>query len=419
VARPVVLVVGGGFAGLETAKVLARSGQVQVLLVDIANFALFTPMLPEVATGDIETRHILVPHRDVLPPDAARQGRVLRIDHSARIAEVETLVMPRVDAIHYDHIVFTPGGTTNFFGVPGASEHAFTFKTIGDAIVLRNRMLSLFERASVETSAEGRERLCRVVIVGAGFSGVELAAALADFFHRARKQYPELAAYLRVAVVEMMDEVTPMLPETLRRAVRGRLLSSGVDLRLGVKVNAVTAEDVLLGGGAILPSVTTVWTAGVKPAEDLERWGLPLDQRGRVEVDEYLRVNGLPDAWAAGDAAAVPAPDGMAPPTAQHAVREGKLLARNILAVLDGREPEPFTYRTKGQLVSLGHRSGVGIVMGILVRGFPAWWLWRTYYLLQLPTWLRRVRVAIDWTIDLFFQKDVVELPMGRERTGE
>ncbi len=416
-AKPVVLVVGGGFAGLEAAKALARSGKTQVLLVDLANFALFSPMLPEVATGDIETRHILVPHRDILPAQATRQGRVIRIDHQERLAEVETAVMPRVDAIHYDHVIFTPGGTTNFFHVPGAETHAFTFKTIGDAILLRNRILSLLERASVEPSAEGRERLCRVVIVGAGFSGVELAAALSDFFHRAaRKQYPELTHYLRVAVVEMLDEVTPMLPETLRRAVRKRLVSSGVDLRLGVKVSAVTPDEVILDGSTILPTLTTVWTAGVKPAEDLTRWNLPLDGKGRVIVDKELRVEGIPGAWAAGDAAAIPSPEGLAPPTAQHAVREGRLLARNILAVLDGRAPEPFTYRTKGQLVSLGHRSGVGIVMGVLVRGFPAWWLWRTYYLLQLPTWLRRVRVALDWTIDLFFQKDVVELPMGSER---
>jgi NADH:quinone reductase (non-electrogenic) len=417
VAKPVVLVVGGGFAGLEAAKVLARSQTVQVLLVDIANFALFSPMLPEVATGDIETRHILVPHRDILPAQAARQGRVIRIDHAQRLADVETTVMPRIDAIHYDHVVFTPGGTTNFFGVPGAESHALTFKTIGDAILLRNRILSLLERASVEPSAEGRERLCRVVIVGAGFSGVELAAALADFFHRAaRKQYPELQHYLRVAVIEMLNEVTPMLPETLRRAVRRRLLASGVDLRLGVKVSAVTGDEVILGGGTVLPTLTTVWTAGVKPAEDLKNWNLPLDGKGRVIVDRELRVEGIPGAWAAGDAAAIPSPEGTAPPTAQHAVREGRLLARNILAELDGQPAHPFTYRTKGQLVSLGHRSGVGIVMGVLVRGFPAWWLWRTYYLLQLPTWLRRVRVALDWTIDLFFQKDVVELPMGSER---
>jgi len=417
VAKPVVLVVGGGFAGLETAKVLARSGRTQVLLVDLANFALFSPMLPEVATGDIETRHILVPHRDILPAQSTRQGRVIHIDHERRLAQVETAVMPRIDEIAYDHVVFTPGGTTNFFGVPGADRFAFTFKTIGDAILLRNRLLSLLERASVEPSAEGRERLCRVVIVGAGFSGVELAASLADFFHHAaKKQYPELKHYLRIAVVEMMNEVTPMLPDTLRRAVRQRLLSGGVDLRLGVKVNAVTADEVVLGGETVLPTLTTVWTAGVRPADDLKRWHLPLDQRGRVIVDASLRVEGVPCAWAAGDAAAIPSPEGLAPPTAQHAVREGKLLARNILAVLEGRPPQPFTYRTKGQLVSLGHRSGVGIVMGILVRGFPAWWLWRTYYLMQLPTWLRRVRVALDWTIDLFFQKDVVELPMGSER---
>jgi len=416
VEKSLVLVVGGGFAGVEAARRLSRSKVCDVLLVDVANFTLFTPMLPEVATGDIETRHILVPHRDLLHPGHYRQGRVLSLDPEAGTAEVETTIMPRRDVIRFDHALFAPGGVTNFFGVPGARENTLTLKTIADAVYLRNRVLALFERAWVEPSREGRERLCRVVVVGGGYSGVELAAAMGDFFRAAGRQYPELARYVRVTVVERNDGVTPTLPPRLQRVCRAKLEQIGVDLRLGTAVREVAPESVTLGTGEVLPTLTTVWTAGVTPSPDLAVWGLPLDAKGRVRVDRTLRVDGSPRLWAVGDAAAVPLADGgLAPPTAQHATRQGARVAENILAVLAGRPPRPYTYRTMGELISLGHRSAVGTVMGIQVRGFPAWWLWRTYYLFRLPSWLRRVRVAFDWTVDLFFQRDVVQLPMGRE----
>lgn len=414
-SRPLVLVVGGGFAGVDAARQLSRSGVCDVLLVDVVNFSLFTPMLPEVATGDIETRHILVPHRDLLRPGHFRQGRVLSLDREAGTAVVETTVMPRRDNIRFDHALFAPGGVTNFYGIQGAAEHCITLKTIGDAIYLRNHVLALFERAWVEPSAEGRERLCRLVVVGGGYSGVELAAAMGDFFRAARRQYPELARHLEVVLVERENRVTPSLPPRLQEACRRKLLQSGVDVRLGTSVREVAAESVTLGDGDVLPTLATVWTAGVKPSPDLQVWGLPLDDRGRVRVDRTLRVEGAERLWAAGDAAAVPMGDGdLAPPTAQHATRQGKQAAGNILAALGGRAPQPYTYRTVGELVSLGHRSAVGTVMGLQVRGFPAWWMWRTYYLFRLPSWLRRVRVAFDWTVDLFFQRDVVQLPMGR-----
>jgi NADH dehydrogenase len=415
--RPLVLVVGGGFAGLEAAKTLARSKECELLLVDVENFSLFTPMLPEVATGDIETRHILVPFRDLLPPESYRQGRLLEVDLEGRTAVVETKIMPRRDVIRFDHAVFAPGGVTSYFGVPGAEECSFTFKTIADAVLIRNHIMGLLERASVETSAEGRERLCRVVIVGAGYSGVELAAALADFFEKSRRQYPELTNYLAITVVEAQEVVAPMLPPRLQDFTRKRLLRLGVDLRLSTRVERVTPDAVDLAGGESLLTLTTVWAAGAKPSPELAGWGLPLDRRGRVRVDRSLRVEGFSHVWAVGDAAAVPMPDGtLAPPTAQHAMREGMLAAKNILALTRGREPKPFDYRTMGGLVSLGHRSAAGIVMGFMVRGFPAWWMWRTYYLLRLPTWLRKIRVAVDWTMELIFQKDIVQLPVLDER---
>jgi NADH dehydrogenase len=390
---------------------------VDVLLVDIENFALFTPMLPEVATGDIETRHILVPHRDLLPPRSFRQGRLLEIDFGERTALIETRHLPRRDVIRWDHVLFTPGGVTDFFGVKGAAEHAFTFKTIGDAVVLRNRILAHLERASIEGSPEGREALCRILVAGAGYSGVELAASLADFLRGARRQYPELAAVLRVSLVEKRTDVAPTLPPPLRRACRERLAHSGVDLRLGTGVAEVAEDAVVLDSGERLATLTTIWTAGVRPQPDLARWGLPVTPRGSVRADRFLAVEGFPGVWAAGDAASIPMEDGgTAPPTAQHAMREGRHAAENILAAVAGRAPAPYRYRAKGELVSLGHRQGAGIVMGVMLRGFPAWWLWRSYYLLRLPTWLRRVRVATDWTIDLFFHKDVVQLPVRTER---
>jgi len=416
---PLILVVGGGFAGLEAARRLQRSGCVGVLLLDTQNFSLFTPMLPEVATGDIETRHILVPFRDVLPPHAYRQGELREVDVVAGTAVVETRLMPRRDTVHFDHLVLAPGGVTNYFGVPGAEANSYTLKTIADAVHIRNRLLALLERASIEPSADGRARLCRVVVVGGGFSGVELAAGLADFFRAARRFYPELASYLRVSLLEQGGVLVPMLPERLQEFCRKRLERQGVEVRLGTRVAGVEEEHVELEGGEAIPTLTTIWTAGAKPAPRVATWGLPLEGDGRIAVESSLRVCGLPNVWAAGDAARIRLPDGtVVPGTAQHASREGQLVADNILAHLAGKEVRPFRYEGLGGLVSLGHRQGVGIVMGIMVRGFPAWWLWRTYYLLRLPTWLRRVRVALDWTIQLFFHRDIVHLPQlaGRSR---
>jgi NADH dehydrogenase len=417
--RPLVLVAGGGFAGLEAAKTLHRSGRVQVLIVDRQNFSLFTPMLAEVATGDIETRHILVPFRDVLPPHAYRQGSLVELDPAGGEAVVETLLMPRRDTVAFDHLVLAPGGVTNFFGVPGAEEHSLTLKTIADAVRIRNRLLGLLERATVEASSGARSCLCRVVVVGGGYSGVELATGLADFLHAARPAFPELAPYLKVTVVEMGEALVPMLPTRLQEFCRERLRRQGVDVRLGVRVVEVGEEFVRLDDGEEIAALTTVWTAGVKPSPRVHEWGLPLE-KGRIQVDGALRVVGFPNLWAAGDAAAMRLPDGTpVPATAQHASRAGSRAAKNVLAVLDGREPRPFDYEGMGGLVSLGHRQGVGIVMGIMVRGFPAWWLWRTYYLLRLPSWLRRVRVALDWTIQLFFQRDIAHLPVLADRHRE
>jgi NADH dehydrogenase len=348
-ARPLVLIVGGGFAGVEAARKLVRSEVTDVLLVDVANFTLFTPMLPEVATGDIEARHILVPHRDILPPRYFRQGKLLGFDRDAGTAVVETKMMPRRDEILFDHAIFAPGGVTNFFGVKGAGKYALTFKTIGDAILLRNRMLGLLERASVETSSEGRAGLCRIVIVGAGYSGVELAAALADFFHGARRQYPELADYLGVTLVEMRDRVTPMLPERLQDVCRRKLERSGVDLRLRTEVEEVAPEAVRFSGGETLSTLTTVWAAGTKPTEELAQWDLPLDRKGRIQVDRFLRADGIENIWAAGDAASVPLEQGeFAPPTAQHAARQGRRAAENVLAVLGGMRPSPMPTGPRG-----------------------------------------------------------------------
>jgi NADH dehydrogenase len=417
---PLVVVVGGGFAGLEAAQRLHRSGRARVLLVDTQNFSLFTPMLAEVATGDIETRHILVPFRHVLPPSSYRQGIVREVNPSARTVVVETLLMKRRDTVHFDHLVLAPGGVTNFFGVPGAEVHTFTLKIIADAVHIRNRLLALLERASLELSAEGRARLCRVVVVGGGYSGVELAAGLADFFHAARRFYPELAPYLRVSLLEQGRVLVPMLPPRLQEFCRQRLERQGVEVRSGTRVAAVEEECVHLEGGETIPALTTIWTAGVKAAPLVMGWGLPRGAGDRIAVEPTLRVRGYPTVWAVGDAADVRLPGGEpAPGTAQHATREGRLVARNILAGLEGKELQPFRYESLGGLVSLGHRQGVGIVLGRMVSGFPAWWLWRTYYLFRLPTWLRRVRVALDWTIQLLFHRDLVHLPLLADRDGE
>jgi NADH dehydrogenase len=305
---------------------------------------------------------------------------------------------------------------TNFFGIPGLSERALTMKSLGDAIGLRNRLIALLEEADTECAAGVRCPLMTIVVAGGGFAGVETIAGVNDLVHESLRFYPHIpASAIRMVLVHPGDVLLPELDASLGRYAAAKLRERGVDVRLGVRVTGMTEAGVTLSDGSEILTRTVVWTAGTSPSPYLAT--LPCaKERGRVRVDDTLRVADRPDVWAIGDCAMVPNPQtgGFHPPTAQHALRQGKVLARNIAATLRGRSLEPFRFQTLGQLASLGRRCGVASILGRNFSGFVAWFLWRTIYLSKLPRLEKKVRVALDWTLDLLFTKDIVQYDVAR-----
>lgn len=421
-ARPTrVVVLGGGFGGLATVRELERllpaGAPVEITLVNRENYFLFTPMLHEVAASDLDITTIVNPLRKLVRRASLFTGTVERIDLHARTVTVSHAEGAHEHVLAYDHLVVALGAVTNFLGVPGAAERAITMRSLGDALELRNRLIQHLEEADFECNAEQRGPLLGVVVAGGGFAGVETVAAVHDFLHAALRYYPNLRReHLRVAVVHPGPYLLPELGEHLGRYTQARLGERGIDVLLGARVAAVEPDTVVLKDGRRIVARTLVWTAGstAHPVLDV----LPCERtRGRIVVDECLRVPAWPGVWALGDCAHVPDPaSGGAPhpPTAQHALREGRTVARNIAAVLRGEAPQPFAFRTIGQLAAIGRRTGVASIRGRNFSGFVAWWLWRTIYLAKLPRFEKKLRVALDWTLDVIFSKDLVQFATSR-----
>jgi NADH dehydrogenase len=417
-----IVILGGGFGGLTTAleleKVLARRSDLQVTLVNRENFFLFTPMLHEVAASDLDVTHIVNPVRKLLKRVRFFEGEVSGLD-----LEKKTVSVTHTDGSHghelpYDHLVLGLGSVTNFFGLPGLAERAFTMKSLGDALSLRNRLIANLEAADFECASGAREPLLTVVVAGGGFAGVETAAGTYDFVHEALPFYPHVSAELiRMVLVHPGTHLLPELGEKLG-TYAGRVLESrGIEVRLQTRVKAVTPTGVELSNGEHIETTTVVWTAGSSAHPLLETLPLKKD-RGRLVTDEFLRLPGASGIWAIGDCALIPdrARGGYFPPTAQHALREGRILARNLVSVIEGRPLKEFVFTTLGQLAAIGRRRGVARVFGFNFSGFFAWWLWRTIYLAKLPRFEKKVRVALDWTLDLVFSKDLVQLQTPRSR---
>jgi NADH:quinone reductase (non-electrogenic) len=419
-----VLILGSGFGGLYAAmefeKMLARDSGMEVTLVNRDNFFLFTPMLHEVAASDLDITHIVNPVRKLLRKVRFFDADVEGVDLDARrvlvshgIGEGHRHVLP------YDHLVLALGSVTNFFGLPGLKERALTMKTLGDAIELRNRMIEHLEEADFECAAGARDHLLTFVVAGGGFAGVETIAGINDFLREALEFYPHLTEDLiRVVLVHPGAVILPELGEKLGSYAQKKLTERGVDIRVNTKVTGITDDAVQLSDGASIATKTLIWTAGTSPNPLLAP--LPcMKEKGRVAVNEFLEVPGWPGVWALGDCALVPdrKTGGFYPPTAQHALRQGKVLARNIAAEIRGREKRPFEFKTLGQLAAIGRRTGVANVFGFNFSGFIAWWLWRTIYLSKLPRFEKKLRVAIDWTLDLMFSKDLVQFMTLRAPT--
>jgi len=411
-----VLILGGGYAGMSAAQRLeqlyARDPDLEITLVSQSNFLLFTPMLAEVAASALESQHISTPLRAVCPRTRFFHAAVEAIDPASQTVQVRANSFTPVKTVHYDQLVLALGAVPNFYDLPGLEANAFTLKTLQDATELRNHVISLLERADAEQNEPERRRLLTFVVAGAGFAGVEILASLFDMVHSILRFYPEIPRdELRFILVHSQSRILPELTPELAAYAQRKLENRGIEFVLGVRVTGATPDKVQLNDDSHLPTCTLIWTAGNQPNPLLKTLPGELDRRGAVVTDSALRVKGLTNVWAVGDCAVIPDVDNENkpfPPTAQHALREGKVVAENIAAVLHNKSPKPFRFKTIGLLVSLGHRTAAAEIFGHRFSGLLAWFMWRTIYWGKLPGLEKKMRVAIDWTIDLFFPRDIV-----------
>ena len=407
-ARGGTLILGGGFAGAYVARLLGDRG---ATMVSHENFMLYTPLLPEAASGTLEPRHTVVPLRVMCPQAELLLGDLEGVDLEARTATVETDAGPQL--VRWRELVLALGAVPRTVPVPGLGEHALSFKSLPDAIHLRNHVLRRLEAADAALDEESRRAQLSFVFVGAGYAGVEALAELSDLADDAMRYYPRLRDVpRRWVLVDAAPKILPEIPSRLGEYAARELTERGVEIHVGTTLESVSASDAVLGDGTRIPTHTLVWTAGVRANPVLRELGVPLDDRGRVEVDEFLRVRGVPGVWALGDCARVPntrsaTPD---PPTCQHALRQARRLAKNLAG-----DPKPYGYRMLGQVATLGRYKGIADVVGLRFRGFLGWFITRSYHLYQLPLAQRRTRVVVDWTVSLLFRRDVAELDsLGR-----
>jgi len=411
-ARTRVLILGGGFGGLYAAlhldQTIAAAPNVEVTLVSRENFVLFTPMLHEVAAGDLEMSDIVSPLRQMLKHVNFLEADVEAIDLVGRRVTVAYGVQRQQKQLSCDHLLIALGSETNFFKLPGVEERALTMKSLGDASVLRNAMVAMLEMASLVEDPFVRRAMLTFVVAGGGFAGVETIGALNDFVRAAVRYYPNLdEADVRVVLIHPNAVILPELGESLGRYAQRKLADRKVEIRTETRVTAFSDHGIELGDGETIAAQTLVWTAGVTPPAVLQN--LPCKkERGRIVVDETLEVPGFAGVWAVGDCAWVPnsRTGNPHPPTAQHALRQAVHGAKNIVAAIRGKRKTPFAFTTLGQLATIGRRAGVASILGIHVSGFFAWWLWRTIYLAKLPRFDKKLRVVLHWTLDLFFPRD-------------
>lgn len=418
--RKHVVILGGGFGGvyaaIEFEKTLGRDADVDVTLVNRENFFLFTPMLHEVASSDLDMTNIVNPIRKLLRRVEFFHGEVESIDLEQKQIRVVHGQTDHGHTLPYDHLILAFGSVTNFYGLPGLAERALTMKTLGDAIYLRNRMIAHLEEANFECAASLRKPLLTFVVAGGGFAGVETIAGMNDFLREALPFYPHLRPeMLRLVLVHSGNVILPELGEQLGRYAHKKLSERGVEIRTNAKVVELSDHEVCLSDGTRLTSSTLVWTAGTAPNPLLAT--LPCQTKGgRLLVNDCLDVPGWPGVWALGDCALIPDQQtgGYHPPTGQHALREAKIVARNVAAAFRGTAKQPFRFKTIGQLAAIGRRTGVARILGFNFSGVIAWSLWRAIYLSKLPRIEKKVRVILDWMLDLIFSKDLVQFQTAR-----
>jgi NADH dehydrogenase len=401
----------GAVAARRMQRPLARQGH-EVVVVNPENFMTYQPFLPEAASGNIEPRHVVVPLRPVLKHSSLIVGEVTSIDHAARSAGVTTLDGEDIE-IPYDVVVIGAGSRSRILPVPGLAHMGVGFKTVTEAIYLRNFILSRLEVAAETKNPDRRKAALTFVFVGGGYSGVEALAELEDLVRNVLRYYPTIdVRETRWILVEAAPSILPEIGADLAAYAIRRLEQRDIEVRLSTRLDSAEGGLMRLSDGDEFPADTLVWTTGVKAETIAARSGFPVDEMGRALTDEFLRVKGLDGAWAAGDCAAVPdlVTGRMCPPTAQYALRQARRLADNLVDVMNGKEPKEFRYHNRGQMVSLGRYRGVAKAFRFKLRGLPAWVLHRSYHLWEMPTFGRKVRIVADWTVGLFFPRDITQL---------
>jgi NADH:ubiquinone reductase (H+-translocating) len=412
-----VVIAGGGFGGLYAARRLERRlprHSARIIVVSDVNFLLYTPLLPGAAAGSLEPRHVVVPIREELKWADLIVGRVTGADPGVNELYVRTLD-ERDETLRYDQLVVSLGSVSRVLPIPGLAEHALGFKSLAEAIAVRNRALLNLEIAESLPDDESRREYLTFVFVGAGYAGVEGIAELQDYVNDTIERYPRCrAAGTRWIIADMLDRIMPEIPASLAEFASRELRARGIELRTGTRLERMDEHSATLSTGERVPTRSVCWTAGVKPPAIVRQLGVPLTSAGRIDVDATMRVRGQDNVWAIGDAAAVPDPAQRrrqpTPPTAQHAIRQGRVVGGNVAAALAGEKPRPFRYRTLGVFVDLGQHKAVATMLGLRLRGFPAWFAARTYHLAMMPGMARRVRLAADWTVGLLFGRASAEL---------
>jgi len=419
-ARTRIVIAGGGFAGLYASRhferTLARRPDIEVTLISRENFILFTPMLHEVAAGDLLPGDIVNPLRRILRRVHVVVAEVEAIDLTTRSVRCRNALQDVERTFEFDHLLLALGAETNFFDTPGVRDWAVTMKNLADAALLRNRMVALLEEASLHNDEATQKELLTFVTAGGGFSGAETTGAVNDFLRETARFYPAVKPeMIRTILVHGGEYLLPELGEELGRYAERKLKKRGVAVMTGALVKSYDGSVVQVNDGTSISAATLIWTAGAKPSPVVESLACP-KERGRILVDDCLAVAGIPGLWAAGDCAAVPDGTGkFYPPTAQHGMREAVVAAENIAHAIAGEPLKAFRYKTVGMLASLGHHTGVAKFFGMKFSGFVAWWMWRSVYLAKLPRLAKKLRVAVDWTLDLFFGREIEQTITARD----
>jgi NADH dehydrogenase len=419
--KPHILILGGGYAGVYTAleleKELRRSDDFTVTLVSKENFFVFEPMLPEVASGGLDPRHIVNPIRHLLRRTRFCTADVQSIDLEKRRVTVAHGLPRHNHHFEFDYLVLGLGSVTDTSLVRGVAQHSLTLKTLADAILIRNHVLGLLDDADLEDDPKARCALLTFVVAGGGLTGVEAVGELAGLLYDAVNFHPRLSrSELRILLIEAGPRLLPEMPERLGHYAKKKLERDGVEIHLNRSLVEVGEDHIMLDDDTRVPARTLIWTAGITTNPVVSTLPCKKDHKGRLIVNQFLEVPGYKGVWALGDNASLinPKTDKPYPPMAQFAMRQAKTTAKNIVAALRGRAQTPFTYTGLGQLATVGRRSAVAQILGIQLSGFIAWWLWRTIYLMKLPGLNRKLRVMIDWTLDLIFPRDIVQYRTSR-----